>query len=100
MTEAASIERKPRRKWGWIFIILFLVQAFVCVAIIGNNLAEAARTRDMALYWARQGDAARAMSAAYRARQLTTEANMLMVVTGILSIGTLTAAFFGLRRRK
>jgi hypothetical protein len=101
--------RGPRRKWGWLFIVLFVVQAFVFMAIIGTTLADAGREQSLGQSFidrpargcedmsCRIGYAESSFS---RARSLEQQAKMLMIVAVISSIITLTLAIVGLRRRK
>ena len=109
MTSATTAARRPRRKWGWIFVVLFVFQAIAFAAIIGTDFADANRERDLARSFIERPSRGcedmdcrigYAGSASHNAQLREQEAKLLMVLAGICSIVTLTLAFVGLRRRK
>jgi hypothetical protein len=109
MSSDATVARGPRRKWGWLFVILFLLQGIAFAGIIGTTLSDAGRARSLGQDFIDRGargceDMACRISQAQidfsRARGLEQQAKVLMVVAGVCSLGTLALAFVGLRRRK
>jgi hypothetical protein len=92
--------RPPRRKWGWFFIIAFVLQAFIFIAVAANDLAEEWRQRSTAKYWVSQHDLGRAQYALDEARRLGSEATMMFVLLAVGSVVTITGTILGFRRRK
>jgi hypothetical protein len=108
MTSVSLAPRKPRRKWGWIFVVAFALQAIAFTVLIDGDLTKANEWRGLAQrsldsqdpkcdYNCKVGLAALSNRAS---RLLDQEANMLMITAAVLSVGTLIGAFFGLRRRQ
>lgn len=109
MTSASLVALKPRRKWGWFFVAAFVIQAIVLAAIIGKYSADAGRASAAAQYFessAASGGGnlnskiAAAAIFAKEATRLNQDVNLLTVLVGVLSVGTLTGVFFGLRRHQ
>jgi len=98
MTESVVAQRKPRRKWGWIFVVLFVLQAIVFTAIIGTNMSEIDRIRPSSAGIRRNLDDSTLFLS--RIEQLRSENRVMAVLAVFVSIGTLTFALVGLRRRK
>jgi hypothetical protein len=101
-----SAQARPRRKWGWIFIVAFVVQAVVFATVIGGLLSDStAMTEVSQMYRKAAKDGAQeyqidAHMRASKARQLRQEATLVLVLAVICSIGTLTGVYFGFRRRR
>lgn len=109
MSSEATVQRMPRRKWGWLFVILFVLQAIVFAGAIGTLLADAERSRSLGQDFLQRG--ARdcqdvdckvrwAQDSFQTARMKESQARTLMMVAAVTSLGTLVLAFVGLRRRK
>jgi hypothetical protein len=98
MTAAAPEARKPRRKWGWLFLIAFLVQAWVFVGLIAHRNSDLNRTRSLEAHFIKQGVST--VIERNRIRSVQTEMNLYMAALGIVSIITLAGTVIGLRRRK
>ncbi len=100
---------KPkRRKWGWIFFALFVVQAFVFGGIIGKLYTDAASDRSFARHMRTSPtkdcdtycQMSSSQSSSMMARGKQSSANALLVVAVVTSIVTLVLGFIGTRRRK
>jgi hypothetical protein len=48
MTSVSLAPRKPRRKWGWIFVVAFALQAIALTVLIGGDLTKANEWRGLA----------------------------------------------------
>jgi hypothetical protein len=108
MTAVSLAALKPRRKWGWFFVVAFVLQTVAFTVMIGGAVTKANEWRGLAQRFldsqdpkcdhnCREGGAILAVRAS---RRLDQEATQLTFLAGVLSVGTLTGAFFGLRRRK
>jgi hypothetical protein len=91
-----AVAPRPRRKWGWIFVVLFVIQALLFGAKIGTDLADAQRERRAVPSLTPENGS----MAQLKARQLDNEVVLLSGLAGICSLLTLTGAFIGLRRPK
>ena len=98
--ETVSPPKPRRRKWGWFFVIAFVLQAFFCIAIAANDLAEVGRQRSIAASWVRDRDLGNAQYALDQARRLGSEATMMFVLLVVGSVVTITGTILGFRRRK
>ena len=97
MTVLTSAERKPRRKWGWLFVIAFLIQAVVFAAIIIHTMGELHRERGL------QNSLLRSHPnsvSTWRVNSLRNDINLLSIGAAASSIGMLFGAVMGFRRRK
>jgi hypothetical protein len=93
MTEPMPTERKPRRKWGWIFVVLFVVHAITFAIIIANDFQKLRRAEMNSLRLPAS------IAAASQERELREETNQTMIYAGLLSVVTLVAAYVGFRPR-
>jgi hypothetical protein len=100
MNSATSEAPKPRRKWGWLFVILFVAQAVVFAALIGTMSADIGRARGLASSFATRGDVTNAQVDNLRARALETQMRMLLVACGVFSLITIAGATIGFQRKK
>ena len=77
--------KRRRRKWGWFFVVLFVLELIFLGVVVGHDLSEAARVRSFA-------------------PQLANRLNdgvLLAVVVGLVVLSvTFAIAFVGLRERK
>jgi hypothetical protein len=48
MTSASLDALKPRRKWGWLFVVVFVLQASAFTVVIGTDVTKANEWRDLA----------------------------------------------------
>ncbi len=92
--------RKPRRKWGWIFVILFVVQAFVFFALIANTNMSARQSQSLADSFARSGDIANASTDNIFAQAKRRQVNTLITAFGIVSLICIGGAVIGFQRKK
>lgn len=86
---------KPRRKWGWIFLTAFVVQAAVFVILIG----QIARQMPSATVLEKTAGASPAAQLSpEEAERLRLKLALLLLGASTLSIVTLAGALIGLRR--
>ncbi len=100
MSSTTSEVRKPRRKWGWIFVILFVVQAFLFFALIANTSMSARQSQSLADSFVRSGDIASATTDNIYARAQRRQVNTLMIAFGIVSLICIGGAVIGFQRKK
>jgi hypothetical protein len=100
MSSTTSEARKPRRKWGWIFVVLFLLQAVVFLALIANTSMSARQMQSLADSAIRSGDTGRATLDSMYARGQRSQVNTLMVAFGVVSLITIGGAVIGFQRKK
>ncbi len=91
---------KPRRKWGWIFVVLFIVQAVLFLALIAHTSTAARRSQDLANSFVRSGDIASATTDNIFAQAQRRQVNTLMIAFGIVSLICIGGAVIGFQRKK
>lgn len=93
MTSNEAIEARPRRKWGWIFVAIFLIELAVSGSLVWSKKAEIARLNT---YFVNKD----IIYLTYvKIQKLEEEVRQVYVWSAILLPATLALAAFGLRRR-
>lgn len=94
MTSDASVVTKPRRKWGWVFVIAFVLQAGYF--FYADMMAEGQRSMACAGAYSNEASDAvkRACDKAYFAKQA------LPPIFAAISVVCLIGALLGFRRYK
>jgi hypothetical protein len=100
MTSAEPLAATKRRKWGWIFLAAFVVQAAVFVALIGQlarQMPSATVLEDPAVSRP-QGASAPTELSQTDAERLRLKLALLLLAASTCSIVTLAGALIGLRK--
>jgi hypothetical protein len=93
MTSGEVIELAPRHVWGWIFILLFLIELIVFGSLVWTRKAKIEQLRG---YLDTKIAYLRYVEIEDQRKQL----NEIYLGSGIVLAGTLVCAAIGLRRRK
>jgi len=101
MTSVEPSADKPRRKWGWVFLLAFVVQAAVFVVLIGQiarQMPSATVLVENPADAAPKGAPAPTELSPADAERLRLKLALLLLAASTCSIVTLAGALIGLRR--
>ena len=94
----ASLSLKPRHKWGWIFVAVFVIQFVLCSTFIYDT-SRRIKELDPYLYSMR-GSVDNRIRAQMRVNEHQDEIYIATIVLAILSAGTLYGSYRGLQRKR
>jgi hypothetical protein len=97
MVVIPSPDLKPRRKWGWLFVAAFVVQAVILMSMIASTMSALEREKDLQRDYMKT--APRYVNN-LRIMQLENEIGLLRGAGLVSSIAMLIGAGLGLRRPK
>jgi hypothetical protein len=101
MTSAEPSADKPRRKWGWVLLLAFVVQAVVFAVLIGQiarQMPSATVLVENPAEPGPQGTPAPPELNSADAERLRFKLALLLLAASTCSIVTLAGALIGLRR--
>jgi hypothetical protein len=101
MTSVEPSAEKPRRKWGWVFLLAFVVQAVVFAALIGQiarQMPSATVLVENPAEPGPRGAPAQGELSPADAERLRLKLALLLLAASTCSTVTLAGALIGLRR--